>query len=239
MALSALLVASTMAHNDEAKPWTFWYWMYGAVSKAGIHADLVGMKNVGLGGTYLMPIRGVSERPEYQGEAAQLSPKFWEMVDYSFQQADSLGLDMGIHICDGFALAGNPSILPAESMQKVVWTDTIVGGGKKIEGMQMWQPESYKDGKLQPAGSEGGYYQDIAAFAIRCKEKPQLFKPEKIEYTELFLPPRAIIWQRNLPLSSIRFINPSRCAACVWCLTATTSSRSASWYRLLMTASTS
>ena len=184
MALSALLVASTMAHNDEAKPWTFWYWMYGAVSKAGIHADLVGMKNVGLGGTYLMPIRGVSERPEYQGEAAQLSPKFWEMVDYSFQQADSLGLDMGIHICDGFALAGNPSILPAESMQKVVWTDTIVGGGKKIEGMQMWQPESYKDGKLQPAGSEGGYYQDIAAFAIRCKEKPQLFKPEKIEYTE-------------------------------------------------------
>ena len=184
MALSALLVASTMAHNDEAKPWTFWYWMYGAVSKAGIHADLVGMKNVGLGGTYLMPIRGVSERPEYQGEAAQLSPKFWEMVDYSFQQADSLGLDMGIHICDGFALAGNPSILPAESMQKVVWTDTIVGGGKKIEGMQMWQPESYKDGKLQPAGNEGGYYQDIAAFAIRCKEKPQLFKPEKIEYTE-------------------------------------------------------
>ena len=215
MALSALLVASTMAHNDEAKPWTFWYWMYGAVSKAGIHADLVGMKNVGLGGTYLMPIRGVSERPEYQGEAAQLSPKFWEMVDYSFQQADSLGLDMGIHICDGFALAGNPSILPAESMQKVVWTDTIVGGGKKIEGMQMWQPESYKDGKLQPAGSEGGYYQDIAAFAIRCKEKPQLFKPEKIEYTEavstakgyyLAAKPASIIYSFHKPTRMLRTV---------------------------------
>ena len=67
--------------------------MYGAVSKAGIQADLVGMKNVGLGGTYLMPIRGVSERPEYQGEAAQLSPKF--LGDGGlllFQQADSLGL---------------------------------------------------------------------------------------------------------------------------------------------------
>lgn len=184
MALSALLVASTMAHNDEAKPWTFWYWMYGAVSKAGIHADLVGMKNVGLGGTYLMPIRGVSERPEYQGEAAQLSPKFWEMVDYSFQQADSLGLDMGIHICDGFALAGNPSILPAESMQKVVWTDSIVNGGKKIAGILLQQPESYLNGKLQPAGSAGGYYEDIAAFAIRCQEKPQLFQPEKIDYTD-------------------------------------------------------
>lgn len=56
-------------------------------------------------------------------------------------------------------------------MQKVVWTDTIMKGGKKIEGLQMWQPESYKDGKMQPAGSEGGYYQDIAAFAIRFKGK--------------------------------------------------------------------
>ena len=206
MALSALLMASAVPHFTFAhtlvaqsaamsqsaamaqtmnyKPWSFWYWMYGAVSKAGIHADLVGMKNVGLGGTYLMPIRGVAERPEFKGEARQLSPKFWEMVDYSFQQADSLGLDMGIHICDGFALAGNPSILPEESMQKVVWTDSIVVGGKKIEGMSLLQPESYQDGKLQPIGSNGGYYEDIAAFAIRYQERPQLFKPSKIDLTD-------------------------------------------------------
>lgn len=184
MTLSALLMASAMAHQDNTKPWTFWYWMYGAVSKPGIHADLVGMKNVGLGGTYLMPIRGVNERPEYKGEAVQLSPKFWELVDYSFQQADSLGLDLGIHICDGFALAGNPAILPEESMQKVVWTDSIVAGGKKIAGIQLQQPESYLNGKLQPAGSAGGYYEDIAAFAIRYQEKPQLFQPEKIDYTD-------------------------------------------------------
>lgn len=88
------------------------------------------------------------------------------MMDYSFQLADSLDFDMGIHV-----LPGNPLVLPAESMQKVVWTDTIVKGGKKIEGLQMWQPESYKDGKMLSAGNEGGYYQDIAAFAIRFKGK--------------------------------------------------------------------
>ena len=87
-------------------------------------------------------------------------------MDYSFQLADSLDFNMGIHV-----LPGNPFVLPDESMQKVVWTDTIVKGGKKIEGLQMWQPESYKDGKMQSAGSEGGYYQDIAAFAIRFKGK--------------------------------------------------------------------
>ena len=166
IALLALLVVSAMAYNDEAKPWTFWNWKYGSVSKPGIHADLTGMKNVGMGGIWLMPVREAGERLEFQDGVAQLSPEFWKMMDYSFQLADSLDFDMGIHV-----LPGNPLVLPAESMQKVVWTDTIVKGGKKIEGLQMWQPESYKDGKMQSAGSEGGYYQDIAAFAIRFKEK--------------------------------------------------------------------
>ena len=166
IALLALLVVSAMAYNDEAKPWTFWNWKYGSVSRPGIHADLTGMKNVDMGGIWLMPVREAGECLEFQDGVAQLSPEFWKMMDYSFQLADSLDFDMGIHV-----LPGNPLVLPAESMQKVVWTDTIVKGGKKIEGLQMWQPESYKDGKMQSAGSEGGYYQDIAAFAIRFKGK--------------------------------------------------------------------
>ena len=166
IALLVLLVVSAMAYNDEAKPWTFWNWKYGSVSRSGIHADLTGMKNVGMGGIWLMPEREACERLEFQDGVAQLSPEFWKMMDYSFQLADSLDFDMGIHV-----LPGNPLVLPAESMQKVVWTDTIMKGGKKIEGLQMWQPESYKDGKMQSAGSEGGYYQDIAAFAIRFKGK--------------------------------------------------------------------
>lgn len=166
IALLALLVVSAMAYNDEAKPWTFWNWKYGSVFRPGIHADLTGMKNVGMGGIWLMPVREAGECLEFQNGVAQLSPEFWKMMDYSFLLADSLDFDMGIHV-----LPGNPLVLPAESMQKVVWTDTIVKGGKKIEGLQMWQPESYKNGKMQSAGSEGGYYQDIAAFAIRFKGK--------------------------------------------------------------------
>ena len=122
------LALGAMAQN-EAKPWTFWYWMYGAVTKEGIKADVQAMKDAGLGGFYLMPIRGTSERPEYGGKAQQLTPEFWEVVDYAMQQADSADLQMGIHICDGFALAGGPWITPDESMQHVVFTDTIINGG--------------------------------------------------------------------------------------------------------------
>ena len=144
----------SFASSKAQQPWTFWYWMYGAVSEAGIRADLQAMKDVGLGGCYLMPIRGTQEKPEYQGEAQQLSPRFWEMVDYAMQQSDSLGLEMGIHICDGFALAGGPWITPAESMQKIVSMQTNITGGTGKRYILM-----------QPGGYEG-YYEDIACFAI-------------------------------------------------------------------------
>ena len=141
------------------KPWTFWYWMYGAVSEAGIKADLQAMKDVGLGGCYLMPIRGWEEKPDYEGDVQQLSPKFWKMVDYALQQSDSLGLAMGIHICDGFALAGGPWIAPAESMQKVVFCDTVVSAG--AHHFSMPKPQHYEN-----------YYEDIAVYAIPLDHDP-------------------------------------------------------------------
>lgn len=147
--------------HDEAKPWTFWYWMYGAVTPEGITADLEAMKEVGLGGAYLMPIRGVGEAPQYDGKAQQLTPYFWEMVHHSMNEAERLGLKLGMHICDGFALAGGPWITPEESMQKVVWSDTIIAGGN-IKSMELPSPEAYE-----------GYYKDIATYAIPLEKRPE------------------------------------------------------------------
>ena len=146
--------------SEEAKPWTFWYWMYGAVSKEGITADLEAMKQAGLGGTYLMPIKGINEGAQYNGKAQQLTPEWWEMVRFSMEEANRLGLKLGMHICDGFALAGGPWISPEESMQKVVWSDTIVEGGKH-KALRLPQPEAYE-----------GFYEDISLFALPIKEVP-------------------------------------------------------------------
>ena len=33
---------------SEAKPRTFWHWVHGAVSKEGVKADLIAMKEIGL-----------------------------------------------------------------------------------------------------------------------------------------------------------------------------------------------
>lgn len=159
--------------SSEAKPWTFWYWMYGAISKEGITADLEAMKQAGLGGTYLMPIKGIEEAPQYNGKAPQLTPEWWEMVRFSMEEADRLGLKLGMHICDGFALAGGPWIAPKESMQKVVWTDTIVDGGK-LKALRLPQPEAYE-----------GYYEDISLFALPLREDAADEMPAKMTCTNI------------------------------------------------------
>jgi hypothetical protein len=95
-----------------------------------------------------------ADMPVLSGQPAQqLSHRFWQLVDYSLAQADSLGLQMGIHICDGFALAGGPWISPEESMQQIVWKDTVISGGHHHFDMQ------------RPAVKEN-YYEDIALYAI-------------------------------------------------------------------------
>ena len=150
----------------EANPWCFWYWMYGAVTEEGIKADLEAMKQVGLGGTYLMPIKSVEAGAQYEGKAPQLSPEWWRLVGRSMEIADSLGLKLGMHICDGFALAGGPWISPAESMQKVVTADTIIKGGK-VENLILPIPENYK-----------GYYEDIAILAMPVKGRKIAERPK-------------------------------------------------------------
>lgn len=139
--------------HSEAKPWTIWYWMRGAVSKEGIKSDLEAMKEIGLGGAYLMPIRGI-ESSTFSKPINQLTPEWWEMVRYSMEQANRLGLKLGMHISDGFALAGGPWIMPEESMQKVVFSDTVVKGGH-LNNLKLNQPETKES-----------YYEDIAVFAL-------------------------------------------------------------------------
>lgn len=139
---------------DSARPWVFWYWMNAAVSKEGIHADLLAMKQAGIGGAYLMPINGVTNPPQYDPPTEQGSPRWWEMVRYAMLQADSLHLQLAMHACDGFAVAGGPWITPALSMQKIVSTRTSLDGGRRID-QSLPQPLTLEN-----------YYEDIAILAF-------------------------------------------------------------------------
>lgn len=143
---------------ETAKPWVMWYWMQAGVSKAGITADLEAMKKAGIGGAYLMSIKGATNPPWINPPAEQLTPLWWDMVRHSMKEADRLGLKMALNACDGFTTAGGPWITPELSMQKVVWTETFVEGGRSINEV-LKQPETIEN-----------YYRDIAVYAIPSQD---------------------------------------------------------------------
>ncbi|MFM6975748.1 MAG: glycosyl hydrolase, partial [Sphingobacteriaceae bacterium] len=140
--------------NEQAKPWVFWYWMHASVSKAGITADLEAMKEAGIGGAYLMPIKGITNPPLFTPAAEQLSPQWWDMLGFAMGEAKRLNLKLGMHFSDGFALGGGPWITPELSMQKVVFSRLDVSGGRPLK-LQLPDPEKVKD-----------YYRDIRLIAF-------------------------------------------------------------------------
>lgn len=150
-----LTTVSYAQQGNSAKPWVFWYWVQSGVSKPGITADLEAMKTNGIGGAYLMTIKGsnASNPPLYANPSNQLTPEWWAMVRFAFDEAKRLDLKLGMHISDGFALAGGPWITPALSMQKIVSSKMRVNGGK---GGKITLP--------RPETKEG-YYNDIAVYA--------------------------------------------------------------------------
>ncbi|WP_235527289.1 glycosyl hydrolase [Pedobacter sp. Leaf41] len=138
--------------NENAKPWVFWYWVKGAVSKPGITADLEAMKTNGIGGAYLMSIQGPDKTPVYSPPAIQLTPEWWKLVEFAMSEAKRLNLKLGMHVSDGFALAGGPWTTPELSMQKVVWSKTVVNSA--TPKIILPKPESNEN-----------YYNDIAVYA--------------------------------------------------------------------------
>ncbi|HEU0228208.1 MAG TPA: glycosyl hydrolase [Arachidicoccus soli] len=136
------------------KPWVFWYWMNASVSKEGIKADLLAMKKQGLAGAYLMPIFGKPDSLLIKPVAEQLSPVWWSDLRYAAKIADSIHLKLAFAASDGFATAGGPWITPDLSMQKVVWSETNIKGGKIFDDT-LSQPETIAH-----------YYKDIAIYAF-------------------------------------------------------------------------
>ncbi|MDN3594842.1 glycosyl hydrolase [Zunongwangia endophytica] len=142
---------------ENSKPWVYWYWMQSAYSKEGITADLEAMKEAGIAGAYLMTIKGPTDPPLIDPPILQLSDQFWKLVGFAIEEADRLDLQIAMHAADGFAVAGGPWIEPEQSMQKVVWKDTILKGGTNLK-LRLPQPEAIEN-----------YYEDIATFAILRK----------------------------------------------------------------------
>lgn len=170
--LSAFVQAETtirdafQTETPQSKPWCYWYWMHGCVSKAGIEADLQAMQEAGLGGAFIFAIRGTEKPSKFEPAEETLSPEWFQLVKCAVQEAGKRNLQLALHISDGFALAGGPWIKPEESMQKLVWSNVTLKGGRTLN-YRLPQPEKNQD-----------FYEDVAVFAYQASETT--LKPLKI-----------------------------------------------------------
>ena len=105
---------------ESARPYTWWHWVNGNVSKAGITNDLEAMKAVGLAGFQLFDANWSIPA----GPVVHNSPAFHDMVTFAFSEADRLGLKSGFNNSSGWSSSGGPWITPEKSMKIIVWSET-------------------------------------------------------------------------------------------------------------------
>ena len=151
------LAAGFASPPDAARPHTWWHWMNGNVSKAGITLDLEAMKRVGIGGAHLAQVgTGIPKGP-----VPYDSPEMDDCVRFAIHEADRLNMDLCMFNCPGWSSSGGPWIKPENSMKVLVFTETRAAGGQKFSGA-LAQPTAtqgfYRDAYViaypTPAGDE-------------------------------------------------------------------------------------
>ncbi|HOX38108.1 MAG TPA: glycosyl hydrolase [Candidatus Brocadiia bacterium] len=134
----------------EARPWVYWFWLNGNITREGITADLEAMKRASIGGVLIMEVdQGIP-----RGPVDFMSAQWRDLFKHVASEAQRLGLEVNMNDDAGWNGSGGPWIKPEESMQKIVWSEAAMEGPAKFDAT-LPQPETV-----------AGYYRDIAVLAF-------------------------------------------------------------------------
>ncbi len=165
---------------QSARPWVYWFPLSGNLSKEGITADLEALQRVGIGGVLYMEV----DQGAPTGPADFAGPLWRELFQHACKEAHRLGLQINMNNDAGWCGSGGPWITPELSMQRVVWSETVVQGPKSFDGV-LARPKAVRD-----------FYQDIAVLAMpapqgkariqsipgKSSAVPQHFPPQRASF---------------------------------------------------------
>ena len=174
---------------SSARPRVWWHWMNGNITKDGIAKDIAWMSRIGVGGlqnfdAQLMTPQIVDKRLVY------MTPEWKDAFRYAAQQADQHGLELAIASSPGWSETGGPWVEPKDAMKKLVWSETVVEGGKRFAGALAPIPQAtgpYQDMPMS-AGMDAlmgrnakpppSYSGDVAVLAYRLPQGGDLPTPK-------------------------------------------------------------
>ncbi len=160
-----------------ARPRVWWHWMNGNITKEGIQLDLQWMHDTGLGG--FQNFDAALATPQVvEKRLVFMTPEWKDAFGYTMKLADQLGLEAAIAGSPGWSESGGPWVQPGQGMKKVVWSETVVEGGKPFAGKLAAPPANsgpFLDAPfvdmMAPAGATGpSFYADTVVLAFRQTE---------------------------------------------------------------------
>ncbi|MEO0054952.1 MAG: hypothetical protein RLZZ50_899, partial [Verrucomicrobiota bacterium] len=164
-----------------SRPTTWWYWGESVTTDHGITRDLEALRDAGFGGVVLYE-QVFADRPD---ALKSLSPEFLARVRFAAAECARLGLKLEVNASNGF-VAGGPWITPELGMQRLVATESVVAGGRRVSVV------------LPRATSRHNFYRDVAVLAY----------PTPAGGTPNALPAPAITSQPATPDAASLFAGP-------------------------------
>jgi hypothetical protein len=149
-----------------ARPWVYWFWNNGNVTKAGITADLEAMKRAGVGGVIIMDV--VERFAPPPGTADFMNAEWQDLFHFAVSEAHRLGLEINMTNGPGWCGSSGPWITPEFSMQTLVSSNTIVTGPTHFSAVV---PRAKTNGhrphdSFNSMVKYGDFYRDIAVLAF-------------------------------------------------------------------------
>ncbi len=165
--LSDPLATGFAAPPESARPWVYWMWMDGHLTREGVTADLEAMKKAGLGGVIICEVNvGVP-----RGPIEFMSPEWRKLFAHVVREAERLGLQITLNAGPGWTGSGGPWIKPEQSMQHIVAAPVKVSGPSHFDAVlprPQRRPAYFGDrglpAALQKAMTE--FYRDVAVMAF-------------------------------------------------------------------------
>lgn len=112
--------------KSEHKPGTFWWWLGSAVDKDNLTYNLENLADVGMGTVHVVPIYGAKN--EENRYINFLSPKWMEMLAYTVEETNRLGMNLDMSTTTGWPFGGS-HVTPFYAAAKFDYEKFTINGG--------------------------------------------------------------------------------------------------------------